>query len=727
MITLIFVLLVTSVKEGMEDLQRARSDKEENNRMVTVVRFENGIETLEEKECHKICAGDIVKMTGKTSVPADLILILTSMYNDGNQCYIETANIDGETNLKVREAPAGLLSLIKDGKLNNSLVNGEIEFEPPNRNIHNFLGALRLQNVSDPIPLSAENILLRGSLFSNTDWAYGIAVYTGQETKIQMNNRHAPSKLSTLERYLNEAIIIIFWSQVVLVTISVISIYIMGFEHFSKLPYVYTDGNSRQSVLPLWLEQWFVFFLLYNNFIPISLYVTIELVNLGQGFLISSDLKIYDSGLDCPCSVRSSNLCQELGMVSNVFADKTGTLTRNEMKFVKFIIDGQMYDVEGDKVENGKTTLSAVSQQLALPNSKNSKIYSFLRCLTTCHTVVREKDGTYRAESPDELALVEGVGKFKCGLLERGTVMMLVEFLGERQNFEILAVNAFNADRKRMSVLLRDTLTKQYSLMCKGADNIMLPLCKMADTERRSVEKSLLDLAVLGLRTLCIAEKQLSEAEAVAWLNNYKVASSSLDDRSTKLANAASSIESNMTLLGITAIEDRLQDEVPEVIADLAKAGVILWMLTGDKEETAVNIGRSCNLILADTKIYFMTQITNPADYSVKLKTVYDDVMAHYVEGQGYMHNGEKKEIALVLDGPSLCHFADKSTEERNRMLSIGKLCRSVIGCRLTPVQKQQLVGLVKKDSVPKAITLSIGGMVVVVVVINIDVFFLFY
>lgn len=180
-------------------------------------------------------------------------------------------------------------------------------------------------------------------------------VYAGQETKIQMNSLHAPSKMSKLEQNLNTAIIIIFFSQVVLVSISVLSVYLLGFDDTSKLPYVFPPGTGSGSILPLWLELWFVFFLLYNNFIPLSLYVTIEIVNLGQSFLIGADEQLYNAELDVPCTVRASNLVQELGMVSNVFTDKTGTLTKNEMKLVKYVLNGRIHDVAAPPLQAGAT------------------------------------------------------------------------------------------------------------------------------------------------------------------------------------------------------------------------------------------------------------------------------------------------------------------------------------------------------------------------------------
>lgn len=134
---------------------------------------------------------------------------------------------------------------------------------------------------------------------------------------------------------------------------------------------------------------------------------------------------------------------------------------------------------------------------------------------------------------------------------------MNVTMQGEAQCYEILAVNAFNSDRKRMSVLLRDKDSGEYYLMCKGADSTMLDLCTMDEKERRSIDKSLLDLACFGLRTLCIAHKRLTEEVALQWLKQHKAACTSINNRAAKMAEAGNDIELDMTLLGITAIEDR--------------------------------------------------------------------------------------------------------------------------------------------------------------------------
>eukprot|EP00606_Chrysophyceae_sp_TOSAG23-5_P000761 GSChrysophyteH2.ASY1.ANO1.1337.1 assembled CDS len=560
----------------------------------------------------------------------------------------------------IKEGNEDLKRAQNDRELTPEIFEGTIVFEPPNKSIYTFIGSFHNKASSNKngLPLGPENVLLRSSLFSNTDWGYGIALYTGQETKIQMNNKRAEGKMSGIEKLANKAIILVFIAQCFLCTTTAVSVYALGFD----------------KILPKFVELWFVFFLLFNNFIPISLYVTIELINVGQGMLINKDDTIYDEALNCATAVRSSNLAQELGMVSNIFSDKTGTLTCNEMRFVKFVIDDVMYDVEP-----ARDAPRPADNLLGTHLPKNC--FNFLRCLATCHTVIREKDGTYRAESPDELALVEGADKLNCSVKERGTVKMSTTMFGEDQQWEVLAINAFNSERKRMSLILKND-KGEYFMMCKGADNIMIPLCEMNNDKKSSVERHLLELAKLGLRTLVIGQKKLETAVAEAWLKDYSVAASAMEKRGELMDACAAKIEEGMDLLGITAIEDRLQDEVPETIASLAQAGIVVWMLTGDKEETAINIGRSCELVRPDSKLFMLCGLKSTED-----TTGYKDP-----------DTGNLITIVLVMDGPSFSFFNYDKPDQTKWFLYIGKAVRSVISCRLTPNQKQSATCLAIGD-----------------------------
>jgi magnesium-transporting ATPase (P-type) len=225
----------------------------------------------------------------------------------------------------------------------------------------------------------------------------------------------------------------------------------------------------------------------------------------------------------------------------------------------------------------------------------------------------------------------------------------------------------------------------------------------MNDIQRKSYQEILSSIARDGLRTLCVSYKKVSKEAAFEYKEMWKVAATSLFNRSENLSSAAAHMEVDLQLLGVTAIEDRLQDEVPEVLSDLATAGITLWMLTGDKEETAINIGYSCNLIKNDTKLYYLTGAKDNYNLNEKLQKISSEVFTDHGQLE------KLQEITLVLDGPSFKYFDEQDHNMRNRIITVAQKCRSVIACRLTPSQKQMLVSMMKNNAVPKAITLAIG------------------
>ena len=209
-----------------------------------------------------------------------------------------------------------------------------------------------------------------------------------------MNTREAPRKFGIMDRNINNAVICVFCAQLLLISICVVSLYSLGYNRKDDFPYIFTGTSDEQeSVLPTWLELFLVFFLLFCNVIPISLHVTLVMVQVAQAFLLASDVDMYDPDHESGPVVKNSNLLQEFGNVTNVFSDKTGTLTKNEMRLVCFSVDGRTYKI-GDPVSAAEV-------------EGNYKLSQMLKCVATCHTLLRDSAGRLQAESPDELALVE--------------------------------------------------------------------------------------------------------------------------------------------------------------------------------------------------------------------------------------------------------------------------------------------------------------------------------
>jgi len=262
-----------------------------------------------------------------------------------------------------------------------------------------------------------------------------------------------------------------------------------------------------------------------------------------------------------------------------------------------------------------------------------------------------------------------------------------------------------------MSIILRMPNGKIY-LFSKGADSIIYSRLKSGEQAklRKDTADQLEMFAREGLRTLCIAQRELGEEEYRAWSKEHELAAASIQDREEKLEEVSDKIERDLTLLGGTAIEDRLQDGVPDAIALLAQAGIKLWVLTGDKVETAINIGFSCNLLDNDMDLL----ILKAEDEDIaKAEAELDKNLAIFgktgsdaeLQAAKKDHEAPAPTHALVIDGDTLRLMLDDAV--RQKFLLLCKECKSVLCCRVSPAQKASVVAMVKNGL--DVITLSIG------------------
>lgn len=370
------------------------------------------------------------------------------------------------------------------------------------------------------------------------------------------------------------------------------------------------------------------FMILFNSFIPISLMVTMEIVKFVQSIMIDNDLDIYYAKTDTPAVARSSSLIEELGQVEYVFSDKTGTLTCNEMEFRECSIAGLSYATTAnpertptsDNDSNGQYSFKQLEDHLQTSQHAHI-IQEFMTSLMTCHTVIPETvkdsdDIVYQASSPDEGALVQGASQiFKYHFYARRPHSIQCRIQDQEVEFQILNVCEFNSTRKRMSLVLKGP-DEKIKLYCKGADSVILERLAPNDPFEEQTLHHLEEFASEGLRTLCYAMREISQQEYDQWSAIYEAAATTLTNRAEELDKAAETIEKGMTLLGATAIEDKLQDGVPDTIHTLQQANIKVWVLTGDRLETAINIGYSCKLLTEEMDLL----ICNTDDYAATEK-----------------------------------------------------------------------------------------------------------
>ncbi|EGW31824.1 membrane-spanning Ca-ATPase [Spathaspora passalidarum NRRL Y-27907] len=713
--TLIVVLLVSAIKEIMEDIKRANADKQLNNTKVQVLDAESG--SFVWKKWIKVQVGDVVKVNNEEPFPADLLLLSSS--EPEGLCYIETANLDGETNLKIKQAKTETAYLVNPRDLLSDLHDAEIVSEQPNSSLYTYEGNLRnFRNGSvRDIPFTPEQLLLRGATLRNTQWIHGVVIFTGHETKLMRNATATPIKRTDVERIINLQIIALFCVLITLSLISTIGNVIKTRVDNSSLGYLYMEGTSTAK---LFFQDILTFWILYSNLVPISLFVTVELIKYYQAFMIGSDLDMYYEETDTPTGVRTSSLVEELGQINYIFSDKTGTLTRNVMEFKAVSIGGKCYIeeipedgypqiVEGG-IEIGFHTFNELHQDLKNTNTQQSAIINeFLTLLSTCHTVIPEITESdkikYQAASPDEGALVQGAADLGYKFIIRKPRYVTIEntLTTMQSEYELLNICEFNSTRKRMSAIFRcpDGVIR---LFCKGADTVILE--RLSEDEPQpfvnSTIRHLEDFAAEGLRTLCIASRIISEEEYESWSATYYEASTSLDDRSDKLDAAAELIETNLFLLGATAIEDKLQDGVPETIHTLQNAGIKIWVLTGDRQETAINIGMSCKLLSEDMNLLIINEETKDGT-RMNLQEKLTAIQDHQFDNED---GSFESTLALIIDGHSLGFALESDLEDL--FIELGSRCKAVVCCRVSPLQKALVVKMVKRKK-KKSLLLAIG------------------
>ncbi|XP_061366109.1 phospholipid-transporting ATPase 3-like [Gastrolobium bilobum] len=428
-IPLSLVLLLSLIKEAFEDWKRFQNDMAINNNMIDILQDQKWVSI----PWKKLQVGDIVKVRQDGFFPADL-LFLASTNVDG-VCYIETANLDGETNLKIRKALEKTWDYLTPEKA--SEFKGEIQCEQPNNSLYTFTGNLIFQNQT--LPLSPNQLLLRGCSLRNTEYIVGVVIFTGHETKVMMNSMNVPSKRSTLERKLDKLILTLFATLFVMCFIGAVGSAIFVNKKYFYLHLESSEEGSAQfdprNRFLVFLLTMFTLITLYSTIIPISLYVSIEMVKFIQCTqFINKDLHMYHHETNTPALARTSNLNEELGQVEYIFSDKTGTLTRNLMEFFKCSIGGEVYGNGVTEIEKGIAERNGIKlEENISPNAVRERGFNFddarlmrgawrnepnpdsckefFRCLAICHTVLPEGDEApekirYQAASPDEAALV---------------------------------------------------------------------------------------------------------------------------------------------------------------------------------------------------------------------------------------------------------------------------------------------------------------------------------
>ncbi|GAB2278100.1 Probable phospholipid-transporting ATPase 8 [Dionaea muscipula] len=710
LVPLIVVIGATMAKEAVEDWRRKKQDIEANNREVEV--YDSNGKTFTKTKWKKLRVGNVVKVYKDGYFPADLLL-LSSSYEDGI-CYVETANLDGETNLKLKHSLEATASLQAESFFLE--FKAAVKCEDPNENLYSFVGTLDFHGKQ--YPLSLQQLLLRDSKLRNTEYIYGVVIFTGHDTKVMQNATDPPSKRSRIERRMDKIIYILFTALILIGFIGSVFFGIKTKEDIRKGKlrrwYLRPDAASvlfdpnRASLAAFF--HFLTSLMLYGYLIPISLYVSIEIVKVSQSNFINHDQDMYDKETNRPAYARTSNLNEELGQVCTILSDKTGTLTCNSMEFVKCSIAGTSYGQGMTEVEVALTERQGARSSSSFAAGVGKQVSSgvAVKAIPDVHEDTGEI--SYEVESPDEAAFVVAARELGFQLYNRMQMSISLHELDTKSRksvdrvYELLHVLEFSSSRKRMSVIVRNE-KNQLLLLCKGADSVMFERLSEAGHQCEAETKDhSRQYAEAGLRTLVVAFRELSQEDYKHWEEEFTKAKSSVSaDRDALLDAVANKIEKGLILLGATAVEDKLQKEVPECIDKLAKAGIKLWVLTGDKMETAINVGYACGLLRQGMKKIVIsldspeiTALEKQGNKEAVTKAFRESVEKQIrgAESQATAAIRSSMSFGLIIDGKSLAFALENNLEKSFLKLAIA--CDSVLCCRSSPKQKALVTRLVK-------------------------------
>ena len=570
-------------------------------------------------------------------------------------------------------------------------IHAQVIANEPIENIYEFIGIFKVESQQYKEPLDLEN-----TLWANTVLASGkiiaMVLYTGKETRMAMNSRHPRSKMGSLDLELNFLSKLLFF---VMVCISFIIVFINGFVSFSTT-----------------FIQLFRFILLLSSIIPISLRVNLDFAKIVFSYKINTDEEIKGT------IARNSTIPEELGRIQFLLTDKTGTLTQNDMIFKKLSLEmiqftseelpdiqkilkkqctkfkGPLKDIEDrfKKQELEGLIVGGKKIKKVFKRDKELIVRDLITALCLCHNVTPVEDNgekIYQASSPDEVALVKIAESINMKLLSRDQRSIKIQnCIGEIENYEILANFPFSSESKRMGIILRHVQTDRLIFYLKGADTVMKN--KVPEVQRGFLLDECENLAREGLRTLVITQKYLSANEYKEWNKLFIEASSVLEDREATIRKVVDQLEADMEFLGITGVEDKLQEDVCQTLEAVRNAGINVWMLTGDKMETATCIAISAGIKSAQQQLYTMKEMEDP----IEIKNKLDEF-------------NNRSNTVLIIDGNSLKHTLEN---HKRYFFEVTAKAPAVICCRCSPTQKAIITESIKLYTGRKTCGIGDGG-----------------
>ncbi|GAM20866.1 hypothetical protein SAMD00019534_040410, partial [Acytostelium subglobosum LB1] len=734
---LVFVLSITIIKEAYDDFQRFRRDKEANSQHYLRL-TRNGYESIPSSD---IKVGNFIKVETNQRVPCDMVFMRTTEKNGAS--FIRTDQLDGETDWKLRRSIHITQKLLNDDALLN--MRASIYAERPKKDIYSFIGNFTKNDTSETESISVENTLWANTVIASGS-VIGCAIYTGRETRCVMNTSIPSTKSGILDSEINNL------SKVLFLLLCVLSFVMICLKGFRGAWYIYLfryvllfsaiipismrvnlDLGKTAYSLMMMRDKQIPGTVVRSSTIPeelgrIEYLLTDKTGTLTQNEMIFKKLHLgsmsyskeslselkrelhtsYSSaqqqqpqttrgrrnlGFKVKEAITAIALCHNVTPVA-ASEEHEGVDIHEEQQLQQ---QEQQQQQQGRsklrkffKSKNGYDKVTEIKRQEPEPEDDDDDESN--RCVidddedeASSSSIAAASKQSYQASSPDEIALVkftESIGLVLSGR-ELNSITLSTP-LGEQETYEILNIFPFTSETKRMGIILRDC-QGVITFYMKGADSVIAKLVQNNDW----LDEESGNMAREGLRTLAFGKRVMSEQEYNEFLNRYNNAKTSIVDRAARVQEAIGTIERNLELIALTGVEDKLQTNVKVTLERLRNAAVKVWMLTGDKIETATCIAISTKLV-SRTQSLFQISVTDKFRASEKLE-----------------HFSRLRDACLIIDGPSLQLCLDNFKDD---FINAASKAPSVVCCRCSPTQKADIVRLIREKTKKRTCAIGDGG-----------------
>jgi phospholipid-transporting ATPase len=632
------LLLISLVKDAYLDYKLKLKDKAINNQIFSVWDGQKFVKSKSED----LLVSQFVIVKEHETVPVDMIIITSK--NQGN-IFLDMSKLLGITNLSLKtplEKTSRLVSLnVETPALNK--VQGKLLLPEPNSDYTSFNGTFMFEKIPGGIEINANNVLYRGGVLRGEEAVLGITAYCGQETKLQLNTNTLKIKLSRIEQIVNTWVLYILSGLTIVVLFSVIGFYYIGTRNSSQYNFI---------------EPFITFTLLYNNIIPISLFLAIDIVRIAQSWIFIRGFKylwfssltqefqwerLTNNDLDSvqAKNIRFNNVSvnENLGQVDYIVTDKTGTLTSNKLVLKSCVIgdkrfelnleaaDTEPLDVETNpmllNISERRCSTSSVGsfsqlKDLLLEESQSSINFQFLKCIAMCNDLSYHND-MFLGSSSEEIAMVEGCKNLGFTInISQKNIFELSQEGSNKNYYRIIASTPFTSEKKNSRILLEESGSTGI-LFVKGSLKNMLPLLNISDTSQYSLKTHVANMREKGLRTIVLACKKIKSEEILEIKSKIQRIKKSLLNPSSRIESMFKDLEKNMKYLGVAGLSEILLPDVVDTIKILKESGIKIWMASSDSHNNTILVAKQSDIIAPYTKIVEFININNIQDCSREL------------------------------------------------------------------------------------------------------------